>query len=288
MGTGICLGGVTLSSLWATHGTPLSAVDLVQKPFGGKRCANILVLGLDDGQGGQGRSDTMLLVHVDTIARRLTALSIPRDTRIPIRPGRYSKINAAHARGGARLAARAVSELTGLPVDYTLTTDFAGFSQLVDLVGGIDLDVDRPMDYEDHWGHLQIHLQPGLQHLDGRRAIQYVRFRKSSGRSRTTDGSDIARIGRQQKFLQALAARCLGGANLIRLPEIARQGRRQVHTDLATADLIYIAGLAKENGADRLKLLTIPGTTAMIGGQSYWLPAKESLPELVRQLEQST
>jgi polyisoprenyl-teichoic acid--peptidoglycan teichoic acid transferase len=285
VGTGLCLGGMTVGVRWSLHGSPLAAMEAVQKPFGGKRRVNILVLGLDDGQGGQGRSDTMLLAHVDTMAHRLSALSIPRDTRVPLRGGRFSKINAAYARGGPRLAARTVSELTGLPVDYTLTTDFVGFSQLVDLVGGIDLNVERPMDYEDHWGHLQIHLKPGPQHLDGTRAIQYVRFRKSRERRGPGDGSDISRIARQQKFLQSLAARCFQGPNLMRLPEIAREGRRHIQTDLTTGDLIYVAGLAKENGADRLKLLTIPGTTAMIGGQSYWLPAKNDLPAVVRQFE---
>jgi polyisoprenyl-teichoic acid--peptidoglycan teichoic acid transferase len=276
---------MTAGVLWSLHGTPIAAMEAMQKPFGGKRRVNILVLGLDDGQGGQGRSDTMLLVHVDTLTHRLSALSIPRDTRVLLSDDRFSKINAAHARGGSRLAARAVSELTGLPVDYTLTTDFAGFSQLVDLVGGIDLNVERQMDYEDHWGHLKIHLKPGPQHLDGVRAIQYVRFRKSSGGRGAGDGSDLSRIARQQQFLQALVVRCFQASNLLHLPEITREGRRRVRTDLTTGDLIYIAGLAKEIGADRLKLLTIPGTTGIIGGQSYWLPARDDLPEVVRQFE---
>jgi polyisoprenyl-teichoic acid--peptidoglycan teichoic acid transferase len=285
LGTALCLGGLTAGALWSLHGGPLGIVGSMEKPFGGKNRVNILVLGLDDGQGGQSRSDTMLLVHVDTTARRLTALSIPRDTRVPLGSGRFAKINAAHARGGPLLAARAVADLIGRPVDYTLTTDFAGFSRLVDLVGGLDLNVERAMDYEDHWGHLAIHFKPGPQHLDGPKAIQYVRFRKSSGHRARGDGSDISRIARQQKFLEALTARCFLGVNLVRLPEIVREGRREIHTDLATADLLYIAGLAKEIGADQLKLLNVPGTTAMIGGQSYWLPSENELPAVLRQLE---
>lgn len=104
----LCLGGLTAGALWSLHGGPLAAIGSLQKPFGGKRQVNILVLGLDDGQGGKGRSDTMLLVHVDAEARRLAALSIPRDTRVPIGENRFSKINAAHARGGPLAAAQAV------------------------------------------------------------------------------------------------------------------------------------------------------------------------------------
>lgn len=285
VGTVLCLGGLTVGALWSLHGSPLAAVASLQKPFGGKRRVNILVLGLDDGQGGKGRSDTMLLVRVDTVARRLAALSIPRDTRVPAGKNRFAKINAAHAHGGPRAAARAVSNLTGLPVDYTLTTDFAGFSRLVDLVGGIDLDVERAMDYEDHWGHLRIHLKPGWQHVDGDKAIQYMRFRKAGGPLDNGDSSDISRIARQQKFLDALASRCFRGENLARLPEIVRAGRRKIRTDLVMPDLLYIGGLAKEIGADQLKLLTVPGTTAMIGGQSYWLPSQSDLPVVLRQFE---
>jgi LCP family protein required for cell wall assembly len=284
-GTGLCLGGLTAGTLWSTHASSFATMSALSQPFGGKRRVNVLVLGIDDGQGGLGRSDSMLLVHIDTSSRRMSALSIPRDTRVPVGGGRYGKINAAHARGGPALAARAVSDLVGLPVDYTLSTNFNGFSRLVDLVGGIDLNVEQAMDYEDHWGHLAIHLQPGQQHLDGEKAIQYVRYRKSSEGHGSRDGSDISRIGRQQKFLQAVASRCLVGSNLLRLPEIIREGRRQIRTELATGDLLYIAGLAKEIGSERLKVLTVPGKTAMIGGQSYWLPATEAMAGVVGQLD---
>src|SRR5438876_5424203 len=92
-GTGLCLGGVTAGTFWSIRGTPWAALATVGKPFGGKRRANVLVLGLDDGQGGQGRSDSMLLVHVDTVSRQMSALSIPRDTRVPLGEGRFGKIN---------------------------------------------------------------------------------------------------------------------------------------------------------------------------------------------------
>jgi LCP family protein required for cell wall assembly len=281
----VCLGGVTAGALWSLRGSGLSAISGFRAPFGGRKRVNLLVMGIDDGQGGQGRSDTMLLVRVDTDARRFGALSIPRDTRVALGDDQFGKINAAHARGGPALAARAVSELTGLPIDYTLQTDFGGFSRLVDLVGGIDLDVDRAMDYEDHWAGLSIHLKPGLQHMDGDKAIQYVRFRKSSTGHAAGDGSDISRIGRQQKFLEALAARAVAGTNLFRLPELIRMGRQQVRTDLSNIDLLYLAGLAKEIGAQQLNVLTVPGKTEVIDGQSYWLPDRQQLTEIVQQLD---
>jgi LCP family protein required for cell wall assembly len=256
-------------------------------PFGGRHRVNVLVMGVDDGQGGNGRSDTMLLIRVNTQSRRMAALSIPRDTRICLDGDHYGKINAAYARGGPAVAARAVSELIGLPIAYTICTGFDGFQRLVDLVGGIDLNVERPMDYQDHWAGLNIHLEPGYQHLDGARAIQYVRFRKSSAGRGDGDGSDLSRIGRQKKFLEALGERCLVGANLLRLPALIREGRHQVQTDLGTGDLLYLAGLAKEIGAQRLNVLTVPGKTEMIDGQSYWLPDRQRLADVLQQLDGS-
>ncbi len=282
--TALCLGLLTLGTLWSLRGGALAAMTDLRPPFGGRERVNILVLGIDDGQGGVGRSDTLLLARVDTKARRVTALSIPRDTRVPLGDGRFGKINSAHARGGPALAAHVVSELTGLPVDYTLRTDFSGFSHMVDLLGGIDMNVEQAMDYDDHWAGLNIHLKPGPQHLDGARAIQYVRFRKSNAHRGASDGSDISRIARQQKFLEATVARCLSGANLLRLPEIVREGRRQLQTDLSPGDLLYLSGLAKEIGASRLNVSTVPGKTATIDGQSYWLPDSSRMAAVVQQM----
>src|SRR5207244_5010819 len=101
----LCLASVTLGALWSMHGAPLSAMPGLQPPFRGKKRVNLLVLGIDDGQGGEGRSDTMMLAYIDTVARRITALSIPRDTRVPLGDGTIGKINAAHARGAPALAA---------------------------------------------------------------------------------------------------------------------------------------------------------------------------------------
>jgi polyisoprenyl-teichoic acid--peptidoglycan teichoic acid transferase len=278
---------VTVAALWLLRAHALTSLGSLTSPFGGRDRANLLVLGVDDGRGGLGRSDTMLLVRVNTKTPRIAALSIPRDTRVTLDSARCIKINAAHAHGGPKLAARVVSELTGLPVHYTLSTDFAGFARMVDLIGGIDLNVERPMDYEDHWGGLKIHLRPGPQHLDGDHAVQYVRFRKSNSGHAQGDGSDLSRIERQQKFLDAVAARCLEGPNLLHLPAIIREGRRQLKTDLATGDLLYLAGLAKEIGHQQLKVHTVPGKTEMVGGQSFWLPDREKLAAVVRQMDEA-
>src|ERR1043166_5444951 len=87
-----CLSVLTAGTLRSLHGSVLAAAGAVAPPFGGKKAVNILVLGVDDGEGGLGRSDTMLLAHVDTAAHRVSALSIPRDTRVALGGHRWGKI----------------------------------------------------------------------------------------------------------------------------------------------------------------------------------------------------
>jgi polyisoprenyl-teichoic acid--peptidoglycan teichoic acid transferase len=260
------------------------AAERVRPPFNGRNQVNILLIGVDD-KIERGRSDTLLLARLDTENRQIRALSIPRDTRTAIAGERgYNKINAAYPRGGAPLTVATIHKLTGVPIDYYVKTDFTGFKEMVDLVGGIEMDVERDMHYDDNWGNLHIHLARGAQHLDGEKAMEYIRYRKGNHRSRAGDGSDISRIQRQQKFLRALADRLMVVSNLPRLPQLVREAEGCVNTNLSQGDLIYLAGLAKELGSQQIRLETVPGRHALLGGVSYWLPDEEGLAQIVSDL----
>src|SRR5690606_29379418 len=115
---------------------------------------------------------------VDRRTGSIAALAIPRDTRARI-PGRagFDRINVAHAIGGPTLAVQAVESLLGIAIDHYVRVDFAGFEALIDALGGVVIDVEKRMYYEDHAQGLVIDLQPGLQLLDGAKALQYVRYR---------------------------------------------------------------------------------------------------------------
>ena len=139
---------------------------------------NILICGTDDDGT---RTDTIIIAHLDANDHTVALLSIPRDTPVATGGGGLMKINSVYAGGGKdgmeRLAAR-LKDLLGFPVDGYVLVDLEAFQKTVDLVGGVEFDVPMDMNYEDPSQNLYIHLQKGLQTLDGEQAMGLVRFRK--------------------------------------------------------------------------------------------------------------
>ena len=233
----------------------------------------VLMMGVDERPGDPGRSDTMLLVRVG--GGPIRVLSLPRDTRVMLEGVGEAKLNAAYAWGGPELAMRTVSDLLGLPVEYYVKVNLAGFRKLVDLIGGVPMHIEAPMRYVDPYENLAIDLQPGHQVLDGRRAEQYVRFRNDAA------GDDLSRIRRQQQFLQAAARRALQPANLPRLPALLRTAAEHVETNLPPAEQFRLATAAiQAYHGGILDIETLPGYAAYVGPVSYFLPDYEEITRL--------
>ena len=176
-----------------------SSTNRLANIFFMKEKINILVLGVDARDDDVGRSDTTFVVTIDTIARRITMLSIPRDSRVKIDGHGWDKINHAYAYGGSKLSKSVVEKLLGIPIEYTVVMNFQGFVRMIDALGGVTIAVDKRMYYSDPYDDdrgLYIDLHPGVQKLNGKAAIEYVRYRDEEG--------DIGRVARQQKFLTAL------------------------------------------------------------------------------------
>lgn len=165
---------------------------------------NVLLLGSDARiDGYPPRSDTMILVHVPADRQRVHAVSIPRDSLVPIPacrvggktlPARVGLINSVFPIAGVSCVVKTLEMLTGVRIDRTVVIDFAGFRRMVDAVGGVP--VRLPVSVSDPKSGLR--LPPGEHRLDGRQALAYVRLRHGLG-----DGSDLARVKRQQQFLAA-------------------------------------------------------------------------------------
>lgn len=264
-----------------TGGT-VFGVRVVRPPFGGRTAFTVLVLGLDQPdklfpEHGR-RSDTMLLARVDLMTRAVVGLSIPRDTRVRLRPdGPWAKINAAYTEGGAMGAVDVVSAITGVMPDYYVIVDTASTERLVNLVGGVQVDVDKRMKYDDNWQDLHIDLRPGEQTLDGRQAVGYLRFRHDAT-------GDIARMGRQQKFLTALSKTLVEPANLPRLPLVIREMHNMVDTDMRDDDLLYLANQMKDTSADTMEFHSLSGESRTIRGISYFLPYGNKMREQVEEM----
>ena len=145
---------------------------------------NVLLLGIDDGDSEAAesepkRTDAMMLASFDPEGNEVALVSMPRDTMVQI-PGHkgYDKINAAYAYGGVMLAKQTVANLLRVPIHYYVLVDWRAFKESIDLIGGVDLYVDKDMYYEDPYADLVIDIKHGYQHLNGELAGQYVRFRK--------------------------------------------------------------------------------------------------------------
>lgn len=244
---------------------------------------NVLLLGLDDGDSenvnAPKRSDTMILASINPEDKSIMLISIPRDTRLNI-PGQkgLDKINHAHAYGGPKLAKKTVETLLGIPVHYYVSIDWQGFIKVIDIIGGVDLYVERDMHYTDPYANLEIDLEKGYQHLDGKKAGQYVRFR-------TDELGDIGRVQRQQRFLKALADNALKLGTLWKLPSLVSTINEYVETDMTIMTMIKIANSVKTFSNGGLKAEMLPGKFGTVQGISYWLPDEKQIKTLIEPLK---
>ncbi len=235
----------------------------------------ILFLGTDELQEASVRADTVLLLSLDTRTGEAGILSIPRDTRvwIPSRQ-RWDRINAAYAHGGAPMALEAVSNLLNTPVKYYVHTDFQGFEQMVDLLGGVELNVAKEMKYTDHAQGLDIHLLPGRQLLDGKNALKFVRYRDGLGDVSLVDPSKEqydGRVERQRQFFEALVAKVLKPSSLIKLPKLLSQAFRIVNTNVPWEVVLDLSLSATKFSADKVQTGVLPGNSTKINDAWYWI-----------------
>lgn len=242
-----------------------------------ERFHTILLGGLDDENGG---SDTNLLVAVDAKNGRIDVVSLPRDTLLNV-SWPVKKLNNAYHHGGFTQTMAEVSRLLGIPVDHYVTVNLQAFVELVDAINGVDFDIPVDMDYDDDWQDLHIHFPKGPRHLDGKEALQVVRWRQNN------DGSgyataDIGRIGTQQEFLKAVAKQALQLSNWDKIRPMAEIFQKWVDTDLELANLVWLGEQALTVGSDNISFHTLPGDGAgYYKGGSYYVLDPEAVLEMV-------
>jgi LCP family protein required for cell wall assembly len=214
---------------------------------------NVLILGIGGGvHEGPNLTDTIILASLNPKNNKVTLVSIPRDLWVPDLTGSVKKINSAYSvgesvkkGGGLRLAEAAVSQITGQNIDYGVRIDFSGFVKAVDIIGGLDINIDNSFDdYQypiagketETCGHAQeeiqvlatasaeqavsnfpcrykhIHFDKGLSHMDGETALEFVRSRYAS---QSAEASDFARSKRQEKIIKAFKDKILSAQTLI-------------------------------------------------------------------------
>ncbi|MGL6014922.1 MAG: LCP family protein [Selenomonadaceae bacterium] len=229
--------------------------------------ATIMIMGVDERDDDVGRSDTLMVATIDPKKDQAALLSIPRDTRVKIKGHGFDKINAAYAYGGHKLARETVENFLGTPMDHYVIINIRAFQRIIDAIGGIDIDVEKRMYYEDPWdddGGLLIDLRPGMQHMDGKTAVTYVRYRDEEG--------DIGRISRQQKFMKALMDKMTSPSIIPQIPTIIKEISSSIKTDMSVREMLEFAGTLREAQKNGLKTDMVPGRPLYIEEISYWIP----------------
>jgi LCP family protein required for cell wall assembly len=223
-------------------------------PFGTGRA---VLLGSDARAEEVSRADTIMLAKANG-----GLLAVPRDTLAEIPGLGEDKVNAAFANGGPELTVETLEDLTGLPVEKNyVVLDFGGTREIVDALGSITVNVEEPIETEQDGEFFSI--PAGPQRLTGAQALAYVRYRGGPT-------ADIGRLGRQQRFLQALAGEAASPENLPRLPEMARAIWRNVETNMSPFEAARFAVRFGLSGGTNAEIY--PGTPQYINGVSYWVP----------------
>jgi len=224
------------------------------QPWDGVSRVNILFVGLDyrDWEAGEiPRTDTMILFTIDPLSKTAGALSIPRDMWVNVPHYGYFKINTAYflgerdklPGGGPGLAMRTVEEFIGVPIHYYAQVDFSAFTQLVDILGGVEIDVPEEIKVDPIGPNNTVILQPGRQLLNGEVLLGYARNRY--------DGSDFARASRQQQVVMAIRDKVVNldmlPTLIAKAPALYQQLSAGVHTNLDLQQAIQLALLVVQD-----------------------------------------
>ncbi len=263
----------------------------------------ILVLGLDENRDERGimhhkgsRTDTIFLLGLDNKARKLGVLSIPRDTWVWISEKYgHNRINTAYTEAfweeydrtendyekaktaGINQARETIGTFLGVEVDHVVLLKIKAAEELVDSIGGITVDVEKDMNYDDYWGHLHIHLEKGPQRLNGEQAVGYARFRHD-------EEGDWGRIRRQHQVVAALVNELKKPAHIMHVDRIAQVIKRNIETDLDVNQLIDLARVYMEFDRDNIFKGVVMGEDEIIEGNMVLIPLEETKSRMTERL----
>ncbi|MFA5130151.1 MAG: LCP family protein [Patescibacteria group bacterium] len=257
----------------------------------------ILVMGVGGaGHDGPELTDTILIATIDTKTKRVAMVSVPRDLAFPLGSGRFIKINAvnayaeqSHPGQGARETADAFEELFGIKIDRVVKIDFQAFADLVDALGGVDVNVERS--FVDHEypaandGYETISFQQGVQHMSGAQALIYARSRHGSN----GEGSDFARSHRQQLLMVAIKEKALSIGTLSnpqKLMKLYQAIAANVQTDMTPWDALTLAPLAKDVSSENVNMRVLTDgpkgqlVSSNVSGAYMLFPKKQDWSEI--------
>ena len=253
-------------------------VDIKKKPF------SILFRGVEDysTKGEKGRTDSLIVVTLDPKQKTMKMLSIPRDTRVQLAgdtTGAKTKINAAYSKGGKEETIETVEDFLGIPIDYYATVDFDGFKDVIDEIGGIDVDV--PFDFNeksDVSKTKRIYFKKGNMHLNGEEALAYARMRKQDKRG------DFGRNDRQKQILKAALDQISKPQNLAKIDTIAQKASKNIQTNFRITQALALQQIYNGFKGNDIETLSITGKDLNLAGVYYFEPDEQNLTNVQNEL----
>lgn len=238
-----------------------NVVEINQEPF------SILFMGIEDyATGGKdGRSDSLILATLDPKSKTMKMMSIPRDTRTEIagQNGLTTKINHAYTYGGKDATIETVEELLDIPIDYYATVDFNGFKDVVDEIGGIDVEV--PFDFteqSDVSKNKTIEFTEGQMHLNGEEALAFARMRKQDPRG------DFGRNDRQKQVIAAAIDQISKPQNLTNIDNITTAASKNIETNIRITQALGLHKIYSGFKSDSIETLTLEGSDVYLPNSS--------------------
>ncbi|MDD6309382.1 MAG: LCP family protein [Clostridia bacterium] len=247
------------------HGNALSSI-------GDDGIVNFLLVGQD--HVGE-NTDVLMVLSVNSKTEKISILSIPRDTRVHV-GGSNRKINSVYSYAGYKglkkeeLLIKTVSQVSGLPIHYFAIINLQAFEDIVDELGGVEFNVKRAYHYDDPLQDLHIHLEPGLQVLNGHDAEGLVRYRHDYAMG------DIERVAVQQEFIQAMIEQKLRLKYLPKVSEVYDKVTDNVISNLRVTDIVSYAGSILKYETNTYML---PGTTK--AEAAFWYPNDDETKALI-------
>jgi LCP family protein required for cell wall assembly len=243
-------------------------VEISKDPF------NILLVGLENQEGGE-RSDVLMLVTVNPSTEEVYMLSIPRDTRTYIPElGYKTRIAHSYNDGGIEATIEAVNELIDVPIDYYVTTNFQGFEDIVDTLGGITVDVPFTFKAQLTESLRWKTFNEGIMDLNGNEALAYVRMRK------TDPKGDMGRNERQQQVIKEIVDKGTSVTSLTKIDDIIEDLGQNVKTNIPPSKFVSFMKLYTKIKNTHIQNLALQGYDEYIDGAYYYIPYDESLIEL--------
>lgn len=240
---------------------------------------DLLFLGLDEREDTNdfvGRTDTIIIFHISGGQGRNTLISIPRDTRVHLEGKGWNKINAAYVYGGVDMTKYEIRQLTGIEVDRTMVLNFNGFKRVIDILGGVWITVEEPL--QDPLSGADF--EPGEYLMDGEMALSFARCR-------STARADLDRVDRQQYLLNELIRQKADLSTILKIlnplddaSDIFKVLREETRSDFDIWDFCSIGFMLLFSNKD-IERVTIPVTGATIDGISYLLADEEEVREFL-------